>query len=206
MRGTAGGGAAGRSGARRVRAAAGLMLVWVALLWALEAVDLASGHALDAYGITPRDPVELRDIVPAAFLHFGFGHVASNSVPLLVFGFLAALGGTRRFLAVAALIVVADGLGVWLVSPAYSNTAGASGLVFGLFGYLVVRGWVDLKPLDIAVGLAIGAVWGGTVLLGISPTSTGVSWQGHLFGLVAGVAAAFVFRRRPTRGAAPLTP
>jgi membrane associated rhomboid family serine protease len=148
---------------------------------------------------------ELRDLVPAAFLHFGFGHVAANTVPLLVFGFLAALGGVRRFLAVAALIVVVDGLGVWLVSPAHSVTAGASGLIFGLFGYLLVRGFVDRKPADIVVGLLIGAVWGGTILLGITPTQSGVSWQGHLFGLLAGVAAAFVFRRRPRRAAA-LTP
>ncbi|MFG3495561.1 rhomboid family intramembrane serine protease [Streptomyces sp. NPDC047928] len=181
------------------------MLGWVALLWVLEAVDLATGHALDTYGIMPRDFAELRDLVPAAFLHFGFGHVAANSVPLLVFGFLAAVGGIRRFLGVAALIVVIDGLGVWLVSPSYSNTAGASGLIFGLFGYLLVRGFVDRKPLDIGVGVAVGAVWGSTILLGISPSQTGVSWQGHLFGLVAGVAAAFVFRRRrPVPGARPV--
>ncbi|WP_175412264.1 rhomboid family intramembrane serine protease [Streptomyces sp. TRM64462] len=188
------------SGADRVKAAAGLMAGWIALLWILEAVDLATGHALDPYGISPREAAELRDLVPAAFLHFGFGHVAANTVPLLVFGFLAALGGIRRFLAVAALIVVVDGLGVWLVAPAYSNTAGASGLIFGLFGYLLVRGFVDRVPLDIGVGVAIGVIWGSTILLGISPTRSDVSWQGHLFGLAAGVLAAFVFRRRPRRG------
>ncbi|MEU7282819.1 rhomboid family intramembrane serine protease [Streptomyces sp. NPDC045431] len=195
----------GWSRAGRAGAAAKLMVAWVALLWILEAVDMATGHALDAYGITPREAAELRDLVPAAFLHFGFAHVAANTVPLLVFGFLAALGGIRRFLAVAALIVVVDGLGVWLVSPSYSVTAGASGLIFGLFGYLLVRGFVDRKPLDIGVGLVIGAIWGSSILLGISPTQSGVSWQGHLFGLLAGVAAAFVFRRRPRRTAA-LTP
>ncbi|MGA4802201.1 rhomboid family intramembrane serine protease [Streptomyces lavendulocolor] len=204
MAGTTSSGTTGRTGAGRVKAAAALMGAWVALLWLLEGVDLLTGHALDTYGVSPREVAELRDLVPAAFLHFGFGHVAANTVPLLVFGFLAALGGVRRFLAVAALIVVVDGLGVWLVSPAYSVTAGASGLIFGLFGYLLVRGFVDRKPADIVVGLLIGAVWGGTILLGITPTQSGVSWQGHLFGLLAGVAAAFVFRRRP-RGAAALT-
>ncbi|MFE5615177.1 rhomboid family intramembrane serine protease [Streptomyces sp. NPDC056470] len=180
----------------RAKTAIRLMAGWVALLWILEVVDLATGHALDAYGITPRDPAELAHIVPASFLHFGFDHVASNSVPLLVLGFLAALGGIRRFLAVAALIIVADGLGVWLISPTYSNTAGASGLVFGLFGYLVARGFADRRPLDVGVALAVGAVWGGAILSGISPTNTAVSWQAHLVGLVAGVAAAFLLRRR----------
>lgn len=186
-------------GSSRVTAAAKLMVGWVALLWALEAVDVATGHALDSYGIVSREPSELVDIVPSAFIHFGFGHVAANSLPLLVFGFLAALGGIRRFLAVSLLIVVVDGLGVWLISPSNTNTAGASGLIFGLFGYLVVRGFVDRKLLDVGVGLLIGAIWGSSILLGISPANTEVSWQGHLFGLIAGVAAAFVFRRRAGR-------
>ncbi|MBT2441707.1 rhomboid family intramembrane serine protease [Streptomyces sp. ISL-36] len=192
------------SSAERGKAAAVMMLVWVAVLWALEAVDLATGHALDAYGIVARDPDSLGGILAAPFLHFGFGHVASNTVPLLVFGFVAALGGIRRFLAVCAVIVVADGIGVWLISPSHSITAGASGLVFGLFGYLVVRGFVERRLLGIAVGVTVAAIWGGSILIGISPTSTGVSWQGHLVGLAAGVGSAFLFR--PARRRAALTP
>ncbi|MFB7941751.1 rhomboid family intramembrane serine protease [Streptomyces sp. NPDC004779] len=190
------------SRADRAKAAVGLMAGWVALLWVLEAVDLATGGALDTYGITPRETSELAHLVPAAFLHFGFGHVASNSVPLLVLGVLAALGGIRRFLGVVALIVVADGLGVWLFSPSYSNTAGASGVVFGLFGYLVTRGFVNRRPLEVAVGLAVAALWGGTMLAGLVPQA-GVSWAAHLFGLLAGAGAAFLLRRRPGPAALP---
>ncbi|MEU0086854.1 rhomboid family intramembrane serine protease [Streptomyces sp. NPDC006274] len=182
-------------GSDRAKAAAKLMVVWVALLWALEAVDAATGHALDTFGIVSREPDELVDVIPAAFTHFGFAHVAANSVPLLIFGFLAALGGIRRFLAVSLLIIVVSGLGIWLFSPSYANTAGASGLVFGLFGFLVVRGFVERRLLEVGVGLLVGAVWGSSILLGISPSQTGVSWQGHLFGLLAGIAAAFLFRR-----------
>ncbi|MGA5313964.1 rhomboid family intramembrane serine protease [Streptomyces pseudogriseolus] len=189
----------------RVRAAALLVAGWVALLWLLEVADAASGHALDDFGIVPRTPSELVDVVPAAFIHFGFSHVAANSVPLLVLGFLAALGGIRRFLAVCALIVVADGLGVWLVSPADSNTAGASGLIFGLFGYLLVSGFVERRPLGILAGVLVAAVWGGSILAGLAPTQSGISWQGHLIGLAAGIAAAFLLRRR-RRSAKPLTP
>ncbi|MFJ9035232.1 rhomboid family intramembrane serine protease [Streptomyces sp. NPDC102406] len=186
----------------RVLAAGQLMVGWVALLWLLEAVDAASGHALDRFGIQPRDPAELVDVVPASFIHFGFDHVAANSVPLLVLGFVAALSGLRRFLLVCALIVVADGLGVWLVAPAHSNTAGASGLIFGLFGFVVLSGFVERRPLGIVVGVLTAAYWGTTILAGLSPANDGVSWQGHLIGLIAGVAAAFVVRRRRIPGAA----
>ncbi|MFJ2257863.1 rhomboid family intramembrane serine protease [Streptomyces sp. NPDC087844] len=178
----------------RARSAALLTAGWVALLWVLEGVDAVSGHALDTFGITPREFGELRDVVPAAFLHFGFDHLAANSLPLLVLGFLTAVSGIRRFLAVVTVTILVSGLGVWLTAPADSLTAGASGVVFGLFGHLLVRGFVDRRIGDVVVGLLVGAVY-GSILWGVLPTATGVSWQGHLFGLLGGVFAAFAFRR-----------
>ncbi|MFF4604122.1 rhomboid family intramembrane serine protease [Streptomyces sp. NPDC001339] len=181
------------------------MLGWVALLWLLEGVDFVTGGALDSFGIQPRDPDELVDVVPAAFLHFGFGHLAANTVPLLLLGFLAALRtGVRRFLAVALVIVLTSGLGVWLTAPPDSNTAGASGVVFGLFGYLLIRGFIERKLLDIGIGLTVGALY-GSILWGALPTDSGISWQGHLFGLIGGVLAAFILRERPRATPAPLT-
>jgi membrane associated rhomboid family serine protease len=186
------------SQADRAKAAAKLMVGWVALLWLLEVIDVTTGHALDDFGIVPRRASELVDVVPAAFVHFGFAHVASNSVPLLVLGFLVALSGLRRLLGVAAVIILVSGLGVWLTAPAHTNTAGASGLVFGLFGFLVAAGIVERRPLGALVGLLVAAIWGGSILLGLSPAQTHISWQGHLIGLAAGVAAAFLFRPRTT--------
>jgi membrane associated rhomboid family serine protease len=170
------------------------MACWVAVLWALEVVDLVTGHALDTFGVSPREIGELRDVVPAAFLHFGFDHLAANSVPLLVLGFLVALSGLRRLVGVTAVVVLVSGLGVWFTAPAYSTTAGASGVVFGLLGYLLVRGVVNRSLGDLAVGVVVAVVY-GSVLWGVLPTASGVSWQGHLFGLVGGVLAAFAFRR-----------
>lgn len=180
----------------RAKPAICLMLGWVALLWLLEGVDFATGGALDTYGITPREPAELADVVPAAFLHFGFGHLVANTLPLLLLGLVAALrSGVRRFLAVAALIILTSGLGVWFTAAPDSNTAGASGVVFGLFGYLLVRGFIERKLLDIGIGLVVGVLY-GSILWGALPTDSGISWQGHLFGLIGGVLAAFVFRGR----------
>ncbi|MGW7076439.1 rhomboid family intramembrane serine protease [Streptomyces sp. NPDC054866] len=180
------------------RTAGVVMLAWLALLWLLEALDTVSGHALDTFGVSPRDVGELRDVIPSAFLHFGFDHLLANSVPLLILGFLAALSGIRRFAAVIAVIILVSGLGVWLTAPAHSVTAGASGVVFGLFGYLLVRGFVNHRPVDVLTGVLVLALY-GSILLGALPTTAGVSWQGHLFGLLGGVAAAFLFRNGPRR-------
>ncbi|GGU64174.1 rhomboid family intramembrane serine protease [Streptomyces albospinus] len=180
----------------RARSAVCLMLGWIALLWVLEGVDLVSGNALDSFGIQPREPTGLLDVVPAAFIHFGFGHLAANTLPLLVLGFVAALrSGIRRFLAVVLLIILVSGVGVWLTAAPHSNTAGASGVVFGLFGFLLVRGFIERKLLDIGIGVAVGAVY-GSIVWGALPTDSGISWQAHLFGLIGGVLAAFVFRER----------
>ncbi|UNS98314.1 rhomboid family intramembrane serine protease [Streptomyces tubbatahanensis] len=178
----------GGSGTRAM-AAGKLIVGWVALLWLLEAVDQATDNALDTFGVEPRRVDELVDVVPSAFMHFGFEHLIANTLPLLILGFLAALRGVGRFLAVAATIIVVSGLGVWLIAPDGSNTAGASGLIFGLFGYLLARGFVDRRITDVALGSVV-AVFYGSILWGVLPTDTGISWQGHLFGLIGGVVAA----------------
>ncbi|WP_406211024.1 rhomboid family intramembrane serine protease [Streptomyces decoyicus] len=184
----------------RAKPAICLMLGWVALLWLLEGVDVVTGGSLDTFGIQPREPAELLDVVPAAFLHFGFGHLVANTLPLLLLGFVAALrSGVHRLLAAVLLIILTSGLGVWFTAAPDSNTAGASGVVFGLFGYLLVRGFIERKLLDIGIGLVVGVLY-GSILWGALPTDSGISWQGHLFGLIGGVLAAFAFRERP-RGA-----
>ncbi|QNS04780.1 rhomboid family intramembrane serine protease [Streptomyces xanthii] len=180
----------------RILPAAKLMLGWVALLWALEAVDAVTGHSLDRFGVQPRDPAELVDVVPSSFIHFGFAHLAANSLPLLVLGFVAALSGLRRFVYAVVMIAVVGGLGVWLVAPAHTNTAGASGVIFGLFGFVLFSGFFERRPLGIVVGVLAAAYYGAGILAGLSPLQQGVSWQGHLLGLAAGVGAAFVLRRR----------
>ncbi|OEU86197.1 peptidase S54 [Streptomyces abyssalis] len=176
-----------------------MILLWTALLWVLEFFDQATNNSLDTFGIVPRKQDELVDVIPAAFMHFGFGHLIANTLPLLVLGFLAALRGTGRFLAVALTIILVSGLGVWIVAPDGSNTAGASGLIFGLFGYLLVRGFVDKRITDVALG-GVVAVFYGSILWGVLPTESGISWQGHLFGLIGGVMAAFMTSTARTAG------
>jgi membrane associated rhomboid family serine protease len=175
--------------------AAVAMAAFIALLWAIEVLDVLLGHRLDNWGISPRDPRELPDIVTAPFLHAGFGHLAANTLPLFVLGLLAAVRGLARFLAVSALIVAVSGLGVWLISPPGTVTLGASGLVFGYFSYVVLRGFLDGNPVDIAIGVVVALVY-GSLLWGVLPVQAGVSWQGHLFGLIGGAVAAWVFRSR----------
>ena len=166
------------------------------VMWAAEVVDVALGGRLDRLGIEPRDADGLTGVVLAPFLHGGFGHLISNTVPFLVLGALVALSGLARLLAVAAMVTVISGLGVWLFAPSSSLHIGASGVVFGFATYLVGRGWFDRRIGYIAVALLVIVVYGTSLLFGLLPRP-GISWQGHLFGAVGGLVAAKVLARTP---------
>ncbi|MFF5211588.1 rhomboid family intramembrane serine protease [Streptosporangium sp. NPDC000396] len=175
--------------------AAMLVIVLVAGMWAIEVIDYVLPVNLDAYGIRSWSPDGLTGIFLAPFLHAGFGHLMANSLPLLVLGFLAALRGLGRFLAASLIIIVVSGLGVWFTSSPAIVTVGASGLVFGYFGFVVARGLFDRRVLDIVIGLGVAAAY-YSIIWGVLPGDPGISWQGHLFGLAGGIVAAWVLRRR----------
>lgn len=179
-----------------VRDAVVVTIVLVGAIWVVQAIQNTSGESLLSHGVTPRRADELPDILTAPFLHFGTAHIISNTLPLIVLTFLAALRGVGRFVAVLLVIIVVGGLGVWMTSPAGSNTAGASIMVFGLFGHLVVRGFADRRLFDVLIGFIVLGLYGSSFAVGLSPAAEGISWQGHLFGLIGGVLAALLFRRR----------
>jgi membrane associated rhomboid family serine protease len=164
--------------------------------WAVEMFNYADNGALSArYGIVPRDMGQIWHIFTAPFLHAGIDHIVANSVPLAIFGFLAALRGASRFVSVSLIIIVASGLGVFFLSAPGSVTVGASGLIFGYFGYLLARGFVEHRAADIVVAVVI-AVFYGTMIFGALPGQPGISWQAHMFGLIGGILAAWMTRHR----------
>jgi membrane associated rhomboid family serine protease len=174
--------------------AAKILLALVALMWAVEVVDVIADHQLDQYGIEAREPEGLDGIVTAPFLHVGFGHLISNTIPFVIMGLLIALEGARRLLAVFAIVALVSGLGTWLVAPEGSIHVGASGVVFGFATYLIARGWFNRRPSQIGIGLVVVVIWGGVLVGGLQPRE-GISWQGHLFGAIGGVVAARVLAR-----------
>jgi len=178
--------------------AAGVVAAFVALLWVIEIVDAVTAGDLDRYGIEPRSEDGLVGVAVAPLLHSGWTHLEANSVPLLVLGLIVAVVSTARFFGVIAWTWVVSGFGVWLVAPSNSVTVGASGLVFGLLAYLLVVGFLERRAIGILVSVGVFLLYGG-VLLGVLPGQPGVSWQGHLFGAVGGVLAAYHLanRRRP---------
>ncbi len=181
-----------------------LLIAWLAAaMWIAELLDYALPVEMDFWGIEPRTIDGLTGVVLGPFLHGDFGHLAANTVPFLVLGLLVAWRAGPALFRVLAVITILGGLGVWLLAPGNVITIGASGVVFGLLGYLVAAGAISRRPVDIVISVVVLLVYGGT-LAGATPigVGAGVSWLAHLMGLAAGVLAAMRFApRRRAAGA-----
>ena len=171
----------------KVRDGAAWILGFVGLLWGIELVNVAFGNRLLAFGILPRTIVGLRGIIFAPFLHGSFTHLLANTLPLLVLGSLVLLSGRRAFVRASVIIAVVGGGLTWAFGRAAYHV-GASGLIFGYLGFLVAKAWYERQVLSILIALLAAGLYGG-ILWGVLPTTPGVSWEGHIFGFLAGLLA-----------------
>jgi membrane associated rhomboid family serine protease len=173
-----------------------LMVGFIAVIWILQIANWADHYGLDAsYGILPRSLGRLGDIFTAPFLHFSWDHIEGNSGPLFVFGLLAAYRGVVKFLGVTLVVAITSGLAVWLFQGSDELTVGASGLIFGYFGYVLTRGIIERNLIDALAAIVIGLSYAYILTVAI-PGAHGVSWIGHLGGLVGGIASGWIFRTR----------
>ena len=170
------------------------------LLWFIEILDwLIFRGSLDAFGIRPRSLEGLWGIFMAPLLHGGFQHLMANTLPFLVLGWLIL--STRKlqhFLTISFVIVVVSGLGTWIIGPARSVHLGASGLIFGYFGFLLLAGYFERSVKSILLAIVVFFLY-GSLIWGVLPIAEGVSWQAHLFGFIGGAIAAY-FTGKQTNG------
>jgi membrane associated rhomboid family serine protease len=183
-----------------------VMFGFLAVVWVLQLANYAVHYALSRdYGLVSGDVGTLPDVLTAPFLHWSWEHIESNSGPLFVFGFLAAYRGVGRFLALSLLVTVSSGLVVWFFEQGDVDTVGASGLIFGYFGYVVVRGVFDRHLIDTLIGVVMAASFAYMLTVAV-PGTPGVSWLGHLGGLVGGLVGAWLFRDRRAKGGGTARP
>lgn len=182
------------------------MCLVIPVLFLIEAIDrgIGSGELDVAGGIIPHRISGLDGVLFSPFLHDGWDHLYGNAVPLILVGTFALAGGVRRFIWSTFVIMLVSGLGVWFVGSPNTVVVGASGVIFGYLGLLVTRGLVEHSWWNFFVAAFIGLLY-WYQLYNILPTDQRISWQGHLLGLLGGILAAIIFRRRRPK-AAPITP
>ena len=172
-----------------------IMLCFVAILWAVEIVNLVFGYELNRFGIIPRDITGLRGLIFSPFLHGSINHLVLNTGPLFILGLLVISRGIGAFLLLTFMVSIIGGFGVWSFGQASSVHIGASGVVFSYFGYLLFKGLFDKKLKALLVSLGVFIIY-GSIIWGVFPGTAGISWEGHLFGFLAGVAWAYWTRHK----------
>jgi membrane associated rhomboid family serine protease len=167
-----------------------ILLICVALFWTIEIVDIyVFKGSLDRFGIQPRNINGLKGIIFAPLLHGGFGHLIANTIPFLTLGWLTMIQETSDFFIVSIVSAVIGGLGVWLFGAPNSVHIGASILIYGYLGFLLLRGYFQKNLPSILLSIAVFVLYGG-LIWGVLPAQIGISWQGHLFGFIGGAIAA----------------
>ena len=165
------------------------ILVILLIFWIVEIINTIVGHKFGTFGILPRNVVGLRGIILSPFIHHGIPHLILNSIPFVILGTIVIIRGVGQFFQISVFIIMIGGIGVWIFGRTALH-AGASGLIFGYFGFLVAAGWYEKKIVSILIAVAVLFLYGGAIFSGIMPTQRFVSWEGHLFGLLAGILTA----------------
>lgn len=172
------------------------VIAFVAVIWGTFFLGYILPFNINSLGVTPRTLVGLVGIPATPFLHANLQHLLSNTVPLFVLLTLLA-GSHARSWKVVIEVVLLGGLLLWIFGR-HATHVGASGLIFGLIAFLIVSGFREKRVVPLIVCVIVGFLYGGTLLSGVLPRfGSHVSWEGHLFGAIAGGTIAYVLTRGP---------
>jgi membrane associated rhomboid family serine protease len=158
------------------------------LITAIEVINLLTGRVLNQLGTIPRYVPGLRGIILGPLLHGSLQHYFSNIVPLCIFSYLMLQYGLKRYMQLTLWIILITGLLVWLFGRPATHI-GASGVIYGYFGYLILAGFLSGKFKLMIVSVLVAFFYGG-LIFGVLPSTPFVSWESHLFGFIAGLAGA----------------
>lgn len=163
-----------------------ILLALVAVGWAVEIIDLIPFFELDSFGVRPREIKGLIGIPLMPFLHGDFSHLLSNTFPFIVLGWIVLKAERKKFILVSIIIILLGGLGTWLFGREHTIHIGASGLVYGYFGYVITRAFMERNFIWITTGLLVAFFYGSLIFGALPVQDQTISWEGHLFGMLAG--------------------
>jgi membrane associated rhomboid family serine protease len=171
-------------------------------MWLVRIVDMIvpAPGSVAGYGIIPRTAAGLQGIAVAPLIHLDLEHLAANTIPFLILGALILFRGLFEFLFVLLASALVAGAGTWLFGAGGTQHIGASGIVFGFFGYLVFRTAFDRRWTSAVITLLVAGLYGTAMLYSLVPAA-GISWSGHFFGFLGGVIAARLRYARSRGGA-----
>jgi membrane associated rhomboid family serine protease len=172
-----------------------LALAFVLLLWLVQVLVSGPGIDVGSFGVRPRDWVGLAGILTAPFVHADYAHLFGNSVPLALLGTAMLYLYPRSSRVVLPAVYLGPGLAVWLLAHPGTSHVGASGLVYGMFAYVLVAGLLRRDRRAVATALLVVFLY-GTLVWGVLPIEPRMSWETHMAAAIIGVTLALVLRDR----------
>lgn len=166
------------------------VVIFVVAIWCAFIIDQVL--PLEAFGLRPRSLFGLIGIPSMTFLHGNMSHIISNTLPLVTLLLLLVSSRANSFVVIVMIVCIGGGL-LWLFGNPRTIHIGASLLVFGLAGFLLINGFFfERKVLTTIISIFVLLSYGGALISGIAPWQKGVSWDGHLYGFMAGVIVAYL--------------
>jgi len=172
----------------------GFLLKLVAALWGIHLINWILGYRLNIFGLYPRSGHGLLGIICSPLLHGNFNHLFFNTIPLLALANFILVGGQALFWQVTLAITLLSGGAVWLFGRSAFHV-GASGVIMGYWSYILANVYNQGTFSAILIG-ALTLYYFGGMVSNLIPTSIKESWEGHLFGFLAGLVVAFVGANR----------
>lgn len=166
-----------------------LALKIIAVLWAIQLVNFLFKYRLNVLGIYPRHPAGIIGIFCAPFLHGNMQHLFFNSIPLFLLLSLMLSNGVEKFALITLNIMMIGGAATWLFGRRALHV-GASGVIMGYMGFLLLQAYFQPSPVALILG-ALALYYCGSILLHLLPSDESSSWEGHIFGFVAGLVVAY---------------
>ncbi len=152
-----------------------ILIVSIAIFWGIEILDLFIFQgSLDRYGVQPQSAIGLRGIIFAPLLHGGWGHLMANTIPFLTLGWLTMIQETSDFYIASIMSALIGGIGVWIFGSPDSVHIGASILIYGYLGFLLLRGYFQKNFPSIALSIFVLIAY-GSFIWGVFPSQIGVS-------------------------------
>ncbi len=162
----------------------------VGVLWIIQIINALLHYHLNILGIYPRHILGLIGLPFFSFLHASFNHLFFNSIPLVILLDLLLLGGKQKLICISVSIILISGITTWLFGRRAIHV-GASGVIMGYWGYLLVSAY-QYPSITTAVLMLLCLYYFGGLVTNFFPTEERVSWEGHIFGFLAGIATLYI--------------
>ena len=178
-----------------------LLLLGITLcLWVITIIDqnTPNWNLTLNYGIKPKILSGILGIFTAPLIHINYSHLIGNTLPFMALAGMVLMNGRRKFIFTSIFSALFAGIGIWVFGAAGSIHTGSSTLIFSYLGFLLIQAWLVRRILTGFLAILSISLY-GTLLMTLLINQDGISWHGHLFGLLGGLISAILITSSPAK-------